>query len=304
MRENFLKDLAVAVFHRGGGLRAVRWWNRSGLRILMYHGFSGPAAAASLARQCAHIRRHYSPVSMSRVARWLAGGEPLPQNALAITIDDGYRDFLTVAHPVFQEYAIPVTVFVVTDFLDGALWLWPDRVEYACSLAGLSPLETYQKVEHLKRLSNAERLRAIADLPRTLGVTIPAGPPPEYGPLSWDEVRRLASAGVEFGPHTRTHPILSSLSPAELMDEIAGSKRRLEEVLDRPVPHFCYPNGRWEDIGDKALAAVRTAGFETAVTTVSGLNRRPADPFLLRRIASTPEYSERYFSQLAASFRV
>jgi peptidoglycan/xylan/chitin deacetylase (PgdA/CDA1 family) len=297
-----LKTLAVAAFHRGGGLHLVRWWHRKGLRILMYHRFSD---ASALAAQCAHIRRHYHPVPMSQVAFWLKTGEPLRANALAVTIDDGYRDFLTVAHPVFREYGIPVTVFVVTDFLDGKLWLWTDHVQYAHRLAGRPAEEGRDMIERLKRVSNPERLSTLARLPETLGITLPPEPPAEYSPLSWEEVRRLASQGVEFGAHTRAHPILSSVaSLPELTGEIAGSKQRLEEMLDRPVLHFCYPNGRWEDIGENAVAAVRAAGFETAVTTIGGLNHRPADPFLLRRIGAAPDFPPRYFHQVAAAFRV
>lgn len=302
MAEGLLKRAAAVAFHRGGGLDAVRWWNRNSLRILMYHHFSD---ASTLARQCAHIRRHYSPIAMSRVARWLKTGEPLPENALAVTVDDGYRDFLTVAHPVFREYGIPVTVFLVTDFLDGKLWLWVDQVQYAYCSAGRPAEEGRRRIEELKRTGNAERLAALAALPQSLGVALPSEPPPGCRPLSWEEVRRLVSEGVEFGPHTRTHPILSSLSSrSELAEEIAGSKRRLEEMLDRPAAHFCYPNGGWQDIGDNAVAAARAAGFETAVSTISGLNRRPADPLLLRRIGADPGVPEPYFRQIAAGFRV
>ncbi len=302
MRDTPFKRLAIEAFHRGGGLDAVRWFNRRGLRILMYHHFSDPAALAS---QCAHIRRHYNPVSISRVGRWLKIGEPLPENPVAITVDDGYRDFLTVAHPVFREYGIPVTVFVVTDFLDGKLWLWVDRVQYAYRRANRPYEESRQMVESLKRLPNAERLSALARLSASLGIVLPSEPPPEYRPLFWDEVRRLAAEGVEFGPHTMTHPILSSISSvSEITREIAGSKRRLEDELGRPSVHFCYPNGSWHDIGEDALSAVRASGFETAVSTIPGLNSRPADPFLLRRIAADPALPERYFHQLAAAFRV
>jgi peptidoglycan/xylan/chitin deacetylase (PgdA/CDA1 family) len=91
----------------------VRWLNRCGLRILMYHRFSDRAA---LARQCAHIRRHYHPVSMAAVADWLHAGHSLPPYALAVTVDDGYGDFQEAGYPVFAEYGIPVTVFLVNRF--------------------------------------------------------------------------------------------------------------------------------------------------------------------------------------------
>src|SRR5882724_2395539 len=100
-------------FRAAGGVRVVRWLNRRNLRILMYHRFTTRAA---LERQCAHIREHYNPISLTRAAESLRGGNPLPERAVAITVDDGYRDFHDIAFPVFSAYQIPATVYVVTRF--------------------------------------------------------------------------------------------------------------------------------------------------------------------------------------------
>src|ERR1700691_3201669 len=132
---NPLKSAAAAALHHGGGLAPVRCFTRQGLRILMYHRFSDRSA---LARQCAHIRRHYEPVGMAAVSDWLHAGRTLPPYALAVTVDDGYRDFQEAGHPVFAEHGIPVTVFLVTDFVDGKSWLWFDRVVYAFRQAKVS----------------------------------------------------------------------------------------------------------------------------------------------------------------------
>ncbi len=129
--------------------------------------------------------------------------------------------------------------------------------------------------------------------------------PPGCEPLAWDDVRLMARKGVEFGAHTRTHPVLSRLtSHAELNAEIAGSKRRIEDALASPVRHFCYPNGSQRDISREAVDAVRQAGFETAVTTESGVNGVGDDPFLLRRIGVDPGYARDYFARCATGFHV
>ena len=130
-----LHAAAASAFRHAGGLAAVRWFHRDSLRILMYHRFSDRAA---LARQCAHIRRHYHAVSMAAVSEWLHAGHSLPPYALAVTVDDGYADFPESGYPVFAEYGIPATVFLVTDFTDGKSWLWFDRVAYAFRQAKVS----------------------------------------------------------------------------------------------------------------------------------------------------------------------
>jgi peptidoglycan/xylan/chitin deacetylase (PgdA/CDA1 family) len=163
----------------------------------------------------------------------------------------------------------------------------------------------YALAVHATNLHEADRLQLVSELPELLDADLPAQVPPEYRPLSWDEVRSLAAAGVEFGAHTRTHPILSAVPDAEqLRDEIAGSKARIEAELARPLEHFCYPNGRAVDIGPSAVAAVRDAGFRTAVTAEAGLNYPREDPFLLRRIGADPGLEEMYFQRSVAAFRI
>lgn len=320
---SLLKSAAEAAFHHAGGLAAVRWRNRRSLRILMYHRFADRAA---LARQCAHIRRHYHPVSMSAVSEWLHAARSLPPYSLAVTVDDGYGDFQESGYPVFAEYGIPVTVYLVTDFLDGKSWLWFDRVVYAFRHANVSEarVETpdgtvlrYKLESEVSRraagqdLANlavawspAQRRELDSGLPRLLHVEMPEQAPAEYRPLSWGEVRTLASGGVEFGAHTKTHPILSAVTDAaDLRDEIGGSKARIEAQLDRPVLHFCYPNGKMSDIGPAAVEAVRAAGMRTAVTAEPGLNGAGHDAFLLNRVGADPSHESKYFARRLAGVR-
>ncbi len=313
-----------AVFHKAGGLRVVRWMNRKGLRILMYHRFSD---AAALDRQCRHIRENYAPVSLAQVSSWLRSGDPLPPNSMAVTVDDGYRDFAEVAYPVFLAWHIPVTVYLVSDFLDGTLWLWVDRVKFAFLHSPLGrfraeflaegvldfPLDTHGQrlaaareiCEALKRQPDEIRLAALASLPEWLKIGIPPSPPPADAPLAWEDVRRMAGGVASFGAHTRTHPVLARISGGdEIEREIAGSKARIEEMLEQPVDHFCYPNGGPGDITPQCVEVVRRAGFRTAVTTLPGLNYATGDGFLLRRIGVEPGLDPLYFRQCAAAFRV
>jgi len=322
--ELILKSVAQQLFHRLGGVRLVRRINRHAARILMYHRFNNPA---QLNKQCIFLKRCYEPLSMRRLSECLQSGEPFPPNSVAITVDDGYREFLRVAFPVFAEHGIPVTVFLVSDFLDRKTWLWPDLLKYAfartkriranfdcpdgSSFSALldSPLLRVQgarkAIEAAKRFANNDRLLFMCSLSEHLGVRIPQEMPEEFQPLSWDEVRSLARDGVEFGAHTKTHPILSKISDdRELRDEIAGSKRRIEEEINAPILYFGYPNGRPADISDAALAAVRGANFATAVTAESGLIPKGTDRFLLRRIGVSPEIPEYDFRQRVAGFRI
>lgn len=82
--------------------------------------------------------------------------------------------------------------------------------------------------------------------------------------LLWEQVVELAASGMEIGAHTRTHPHLVAQSPAVLADEIAGSRRDIEDRLQRTVDSFAYPFGR----ATAPAEAIVRREFRAACTTV------------------------------------
>jgi len=93
-------------------------------------------------------------------------------------------------------------------------------------------------LESIKRWPNSCGERAWA------GVAPPGPPAEQVRCMTVAELHELVGDGlVEIGAHTRTHPMLSALKPAEQREEIAGSRSDLEAWLDRPVTSFAYPFG-------------------------------------------------------------
>lgn len=319
-----IRRLLRSSYQLTGGHALSRHRSRHSLRILMYHRFAG--RERHLAAQCEHIRRHYNPVSMDQVADWLAGNAPLPERALAVTVDDGYRDFLEIAWPLFARYEIPTMVYVVSGFAAGECWLWWDLLtehllqsaarrirlpelagQPAWEPAGAPP-ERRQAAERLAyalmKVSDNVRRAYIDALPAATGVQLPATPPPAYAAMNWQEIRHLAQTGAHFGAHTRTHPILSRLdSSAEQQNEMMASRDALASALGLPVRHFCYPVGGPEEFNDASVVAARNAGFATATTTIRGLNHQSADPFRLNRLGVEPDQDPLYFAELLAGVR-
>ena len=319
-----VKQLARIALHRLGGLRPLLWRSRNKFRILTYHRFSShlyPSVEPDLKRQCEFLKRHFVLVSLAEIGESLQSGRELPPNALAVTVDDGYRDVLVNAFPVFQAWKIPATVFLISDFLDGKLWPWWDQVEYAALHTNLPsvtisllpggapqalPLRSREQKEHtvsticaqVVKVPNQTRLDFLRALPDLLQVELPVQAPAEYSPLTWDEVRFLSETGTEFGAHTRTHPILTSLEDSEAVyREIADSKKRIEQELGRAPLHFCYPNG---DFNEAALQSVERCGFQTAVTTRPGMNA-PGEPrYMLKRLSVRPGMPDDYFREMLA----
>jgi peptidoglycan/xylan/chitin deacetylase (PgdA/CDA1 family) len=49
----------------------------------------------------------------------LESGEPFADDRVAVTFDDAFENFDTVARPVLERFRVPATLFVPTDFVDG-----------------------------------------------------------------------------------------------------------------------------------------------------------------------------------------
>ena len=96
------------------------------------------------------------------------------------------------------------------------------------------------------------------------------------------QVRQWLAAGHQIGSHSLTHRILKKLDPPDLREELAGSRKRLEDLFGVPVRHFCFPSGRYRP---NALDLAREAGYQTACTVEFGVNPPGSPPMELRRIA-------------------
>jgi peptidoglycan/xylan/chitin deacetylase (PgdA/CDA1 family) len=98
--------------------------------------------------------------------------------------------------------------------------------------------------------------------------------------LSWDQIKEMSRAGIAFGSHTRSHPILTAVSECEAEKEIVGSKRTIEDATGQSVSAFAYPYGSFHD-GLKKLAR---AHFSLACATTLGFVQSGSDLFALDRI--------------------
>ncbi len=105
--------------------------------------------------------------------------------------------------------------------------------------------------------------------------------------MTWQEVRELHAAGIDFGSHTVSHPDLRSLGPEEIDYEVGCSKATIEDHLGASVNSFAYPFAFPEEDRDfiRFLEDVlKTHGFETGVSTVLGRPEYKDKRFFLPRL--------------------
>lgn len=94
--------------------------------VLIYHSVeinaSGYSESVSLENFEAHIEilnRHFEFVSLEEM---FSGSNYMPR--VAITFDDAYDDFYSLAYPIIQKRQIPVTIFVPTSFIESQRYLY------------------------------------------------------------------------------------------------------------------------------------------------------------------------------------
>jgi peptidoglycan/xylan/chitin deacetylase (PgdA/CDA1 family) len=312
-----MKRNGIALLDRWGAVRLARSLLRSRAVVLTYHGvLDGSAeydylnhnfiAAETFDAQMRYLCAHYRPLSLRELVATYRDGRTPPARSVAVTFDDGFANNFLVAYPILRRHSIPFTVFVTTGLLDtpGAM-LWTERAkrsiyffpgqsvtlrldgtELALDLSTTpARVEACKAVLHrMKRLAPPSRDRALAELEATCGAQpVRQDERDRYDFLTWAQAQEMASAGVEIGSHTVSHPILATLDAAALRHELVESKRRVEESLGRECSSFAYPNGSPADFGPREKSALRESGYSCGLSLNGSLNDRP-DLYELDRI--------------------
>jgi peptidoglycan/xylan/chitin deacetylase (PgdA/CDA1 family) len=254
------------------------------------HPFFEPTHPVVFEQQMQFLKECYQVFPLTELVECSQRGD-VPDRAVAITFDDGYSDNYEFAFPILKKYQLPATVFVATGVIETGERLWHDRIFDAFRFATAqrarqeSAEDRYRELQsalaRARHLYGENQREWVHDVEDRLEPRFPSGYTHQM--LSWEQIREMNSAGIEFGSHTVNHPILSRLPHHELMKELQESKEQLEGYLDTPVVSFAYPNGKPLDYNDGVKAALKECGYSYAVTTSRGFNRPYEDPFELKR---------------------
>lgn len=251
------------------------------------------------------IGRGHDIVTIGELHRRLAVGETT-RRMVVFTFDDGYRDNLELAAPIFAGHGVPWTLYLTSGVPDRTCTYWwgalerlildRDHIELEC-IAGLH-LATETLEAKRAAFSTIAKIVCHAD-----GAALAAEIMDRYGidhrrlleqdAMTWDDVRALAEAGVEIGAHTISHRSLASLPEAEARHEMAGSRDRIRCMAGIEPAHFSAPFGTPQTVGRRERELAIALGFKSLATTrAAGVTRDGGiDMFQLPRItlAGEPE---------------
>jgi len=260
--------------------------------------------------------QNYEVISLSSFIDALKNGKETYKSVI-FTVDDGYRDFYLNAYEIFKEYGYPATIFITSDFIEGELFFWWDKIEYiisqsvkeeinlkSSSIGRFSIKNATEKnaaistiTNHCKNLKNDDKLALIQKLQVHMDVDISGQPKDEYTPLEWNDIYEMKNNGIEFYPHTKTHPIMSKIPHEQKIEELAIPKKIIEDKLKTTADIFCYPNGGLNDFDEETISVLKSLDYSAAVTGIPGLSntKEMTDFFRISRFALP--YDEIIFKQ-------
>ncbi|KPJ98277.1 MAG: polysaccharide deacetylase [Desulfobacterales bacterium SG8_35] len=209
----------------------------TGVTVLIYHRFGEekyPTTNVAVDRfreQMTFLRENgYKVISLESLVHDLQGSRKIPEKAVVITIDDGYRSVYENAWPVLRDFHYPFTVFL------------------------------YAKATE-NRHSNY---------------------------MTWEQVREMKNAGVDFQNHGFAHEHMAFIPPgmdmhdyrAWIRADLAASIKILSEELDERPRFFAVPYGEYNEI---VLDEIRSFGYEAIILQDPGSVSSDTDPLAIPR---------------------
>ena len=215
--------------------------------ILMYHHLSEDVTNSEMvspeqfeAQIRALSEAGYTGVSFDELQAYVLRGEPLPENPVVITFDDGYRSNYTLAYPILQKYGMKATIFAVgvsfgtdhykdTDYAITPHFGAAEAAEMTAS--GLISIQSHTYDMH-------------------------QWPPYETGSAVRENILQLSSESEEAYVQALT-------------EDFTRSRALLEGATGQPVDVLAYPAGQYSTLTQVTLQSL---GVHVTLSTNPGVN--------------------------------
>jgi peptidoglycan/xylan/chitin deacetylase (PgdA/CDA1 family) len=317
-----------------GLFRLAQKVTRNRLKILCYHGFSLDdetdfrpklfIKSEQFEQRLATIKRYGLHVLPLGEAVEQLYSRTLQENAVAITLDDGFHSVHRLAVPSLRRYGYPATVYVTTYYVEKPNPIFRLVVQYMfwktrkCELVlRNAPWTTYRVID-LRDLAQVEQVTwdCINYGERACSEEVRGAICEELGELletpykdiiqskifhlmTPDELRSLACSNVDVELHTHRHTFpIDNRDIAE--QEISNNRAALKRCLPTETQHhFCYPSGLWEERQWEWLDAM---GVKSSTTCLPGLNSHETPRHGLRRFLDGANIHQLEFEAALSGF--
>jgi peptidoglycan/xylan/chitin deacetylase (PgdA/CDA1 family) len=226
------------------------------LRVLVFHDIP-PNGIRKFADQIKWIKRRWEFIDPETFSSIVMGNQPLLEDSLLLTFDDGFYSNYFVAVNILDPLNIKAVFFVVSGFID-----------------------TKTEIESRNFISKGIRRDLSPDMM-----------PLHWKSMSWADLRNLQSNGHKIGAHTATHARLSEINTdKELISEIVESTDYIERQINKKVNDFAFTFGDYSSLSKNAFAIVANR-FQYVYTSLRGDNATKTQPKMLCRDTVAPNDS-------------
>ena len=195
------------------------------IRAVNFHN-TARINAAHFEQQLAKYHQSFSSVNETELDAYLTTGQwHKPKPGLIISVFEGYRNSYDVLLPLLEKYEFIGWFWMITSFINTPV---PEQRAYADG-------------------HNIDMLTS------------------EYADgryaLSWEELRQIDKKHV-VASHSRSHALLTSLSPALQYQEVVGSQEDFRKNLGHPVRSFVSLTGPQYGDSPAIDALIDKAGYD------------------------------------------
>ena len=206
------------------------------------------------------------------------------KKCIVFTLDDGYKDNYEIAYPIFKKYNVPFAVYITTSFLNQDVILWwyslekliiknnelkiRDRI-YKCKTYEEKNITFLEIRKIILKLNQKNLLVELNKLFKNYNINWY-----EFNDelcMNWEDVMKLSKDNLcTIGGHTKNHFTLNRLNKDEIINQIVGANKAIEEKINKKIEHFAYPFGTRNEVGKKEMEIVKNLNFKTVTTTRRG----------------------------------
>ncbi len=263
-------------------------------------------------KQLAFFKQNYSVIGMNEYFNYLESEQKVPDNSLILTFDDGVKEIHNTVFPLLKKEGFSGCFFPITRTLEGVVPAVQKIHFLLCKINSKTFAENVNKIlkekfpEKFEKFEVHDRFKInpqkrfddnltanlkhnLAEMPESIKNCVLNSVFSQHFDektfceelyVNKSEIKEMYSAGMEFGGHTHTHPLMASLNDEEQEIEIKKSTELLKNILGK-VDFFSYPYGSFNDT---TMSLLKKYHYKGAVTIDLGVNEGRINPFLIKRM--------------------
>ncbi len=204
------------------------------------------------------LLKHYRPVTITDIIKSVREQSALPERSFFLSFDDGFREVHDIIAPILEKKGIPACFFINPAFIDN------NELFYRCKISllidellknkgndsflhlfhdilGMEKKSAKETIVFLKTINtaNAFLLDKIAE--RT-GFSFDSFLRTKQPFLTRNQLKSLHDRGFNIGAHSINHPYFQQISITEQIDQVTGSCRYVNDLLNITDCCFSFPH--------------------------------------------------------------